>query len=45
MAFLRSLLQLLVAANAIPASPILLTLVMEAIGSSQTSVLNKSHTT
>jgi hypothetical protein len=37
--FLRSLLRLLVAANVVPSSPILVTLMMEAVRSSETSVL------
>jgi hypothetical protein len=35
----RSMLRLLVKANVVPTSPILVTLMMEAIGSSETSVL------
>jgi hypothetical protein len=37
--FLRSVLQLLGTANVVPVSPILVTLMMEAIRSSETSVL------
>jgi hypothetical protein len=36
--FLRSVLRLLVTANAVPSSPILVTLIMEALRSSETSV-------
>jgi hypothetical protein len=41
-AFLRSVLQSLVTANIVPSSPILVTLMMDVIRSSKTSVLN-SH--
>jgi hypothetical protein len=41
--FIRSVLRLLVSANDVPSSPILVTLMMEAIRSSDTSVLT-SHT-
>jgi hypothetical protein len=37
--FLRSALRLLVTANVVPSAPILVTLMMEAIRSSETSVL------
>jgi hypothetical protein len=37
--FLRSVLRLLVAANVVPSSPILVTMMMEALRSSETSVL------
>jgi hypothetical protein len=40
--FLRSLLRLLVTANVVPSSPILVTLMMEALGSSETSVLTRA---
>jgi hypothetical protein len=40
--FLRSVRRLLVAANVVPSSPILVTLMMEAIGSSETSVLTSA---
>jgi hypothetical protein len=40
--FLRSVLRLLVTANVVPSSPILVTLMMEAIRSSETSVLTKA---
>jgi hypothetical protein len=40
--YLRSVLQLLVTANVIVSSPILVTLMIEAIGSSQTSVLTRA---
>jgi hypothetical protein len=40
--FLRSLLRLLVTANVVPSSPILVTLMMEAIHSSETSVLTRA---
>jgi hypothetical protein len=40
--FLRSMLQLLVTANAVPSSPILVTLMMVAIRSSETSVLTRA---
>jgi hypothetical protein len=36
--------RLLFTANVVPSSPILITLMMEALRSSDTSVLNKSHT-
>jgi hypothetical protein len=39
--FLRNLLRLLVTANAVPSSPILVTLMMEALSSSETSVLTR----
>jgi hypothetical protein len=39
--FLRSVLRLLVAAN-VPRSPILITLIIEALGSSETSVLTRA---
>jgi hypothetical protein len=38
-AFLRSMRRLLVTANVVPSSPILVTLMMEALSSSETSVL------
>jgi hypothetical protein len=41
--FLRSVRQLLVMANIVPSSTILVTLMMEGLSSSETSVLNKSH--
>jgi hypothetical protein len=40
--FLRSLRRLLVAANIVPSSPILVTLMMEALSSSGTSVLKRT---
>jgi hypothetical protein len=40
--FLRSVLQLLVIANVVPSSPILVTLMMEGIRSSETSVLKRA---
>jgi hypothetical protein len=40
---LRSVCQLLVTANVVPSSPILVTQMKEALHSSETSVLNKSH--
>jgi hypothetical protein len=40
--FLRSVLRLLVAANVVPSSPIFVTLMMEAIHSSETSVLRRA---
>jgi hypothetical protein len=40
--FLYSLLQLLVTANVVPSSPILVTLMMEAIRSSETSLLTRA---
>jgi hypothetical protein len=40
--FLRSVRQLLVAASVVPSSPILVTLMKEALGSSETSVLTKA---
>jgi hypothetical protein len=40
--FLRSVLQLLVTANVVPSSPILVTLMLEAIRSSETSVLTRA---
>jgi hypothetical protein len=39
--FLRSVRQLLVAANVVPTSPILVTLMMEELSSSETSVLTR----
>jgi predicted hotdog family 3-hydroxylacyl-ACP dehydratase len=42
--FLRSVRRLLVTANVVPSSPILVTLMKEALRSSETSVPNKSHT-
>jgi phospholipid N-methyltransferase len=42
--FLHSMLQLLVIANIVPSSSIVVTLMMEAIRSSETSVVNKVHT-
>jgi hypothetical protein len=42
LAFLRSVLRLLVAANIVPSSPILVILMMEAIRSSETSVLTRA---
>jgi hypothetical protein len=41
-AFLRSVRRLLVSANVAPTSPILVTLVMEALRSSETSVLTRA---
>jgi hypothetical protein len=41
--FLHSVLQLLVMASVVPSLRILDTLMMEALSSSETSVLNKSH--
>jgi hypothetical protein len=40
--FLRSLRRLLVAASIVPSSPILVTLMKEALGSSETSVLTRA---
>jgi hypothetical protein len=40
--FLRSVRRLLVTANVVPSSPILLTLMMEALSSSETSVLTRA---
>jgi hypothetical protein len=40
--FLRSVLRLLVNANVVPSSPICVTLMMEAIRSSETSVLTRT---
>jgi hypothetical protein len=40
--FLRSLLRLLVTANVVPSSPILVTLMMEALISSETSALTRA---
>jgi hypothetical protein len=40
--FLRSLRRLLVTANVVPSSPILVTLMMEALSSSETSVLKRA---
>jgi hypothetical protein len=40
--FLRSVRRLLVTANVIPTSPIIVTLMMEALGSSDTSVLTRA---
>jgi hypothetical protein len=40
--FLRSVLWLLVAATVVPISPILVTLMKEALGSSETSVLTRA---
>jgi hypothetical protein len=40
--FFRSVLRLLVTADVVPSSPILVTLMMEAIGSSETSVLRRA---
>jgi hypothetical protein len=40
--FLRSVRRLLVTANAVPSSPILVTLMMETLGSSETSVLKRA---
>jgi hypothetical protein len=40
--FLRSVLQLLVTVNVVPSSPILVTLMMEPIRSSETSVLTRA---
>jgi hypothetical protein len=39
--FLRSILRLLVTGNVIPSSPILVTLMTEALSSSETSVLTR----
>jgi hypothetical protein len=41
---ISELARLLVSANVVPSSPILVTLMMEAISSSETSVLNNSQT-
>jgi hypothetical protein len=41
-AILRSVLQLLVTANVVPSSPIVVTLMMEAIRSSETSVVPRA---
>jgi hypothetical protein len=40
--FLRSVRRLLVTTNAVPSSPILVTLIMEALSSSETSVLTRA---
>jgi hypothetical protein len=40
--FLRSVRRLLVAANVVPSSPIVVTLMNEALGSSETSVLTRT---
>jgi hypothetical protein len=40
--FLRSVRRLLVTANVVPSSPILVTLMMEALSSSETSVLTRA---
>jgi hypothetical protein len=40
--FLRSVCRMLVTANVVPSSPILLTLMMEALSSSKTSVLTRA---
>jgi hypothetical protein len=40
--FLRSVCRLLVTANVVPSSPILVTLMKEALGSSETSVLTRA---
>jgi xanthine/uracil permease len=40
--FLRSMRRLLVTANVVPSSPILVTLMNEALGSSETSVLTRA---
>jgi hypothetical protein len=42
MVFLRSVCQLLVAVSVVPSSPILVTLMKEALGSSETSVLTRA---
>jgi hypothetical protein len=42
-AFLRSVRRLLLVANVVPSSPILVTLMVEALGSSETSILTKPH--
>jgi hypothetical protein len=42
MVFLRSVLQLLVTANVVPSSPILVTVMMESIRSFETSVLTRA---
>jgi hypothetical protein len=42
-AFLRIVRLLLVTANVVPSSPILVTLIMEALGSSETSVLTRAR--
>jgi hypothetical protein len=42
MVFLRSVRRVLVAASAVPSSPILVTLLKEALGSSETSVLTRA---
>jgi high-affinity Fe2+/Pb2+ permease len=39
--FLRSVRRLLVTANVVPSSPILLTMMMEALGSSETSAITR----
>jgi hypothetical protein len=41
-ALVRTVLRLLVTANVIPSSPILVTLMMEAVRSSETSVLSRA---
>jgi hypothetical protein len=43
MAFLSSVFRLLVTDNVVPSSPILVTLMMEALGSLETSVLKEPH--
>jgi hypothetical protein len=40
--FLRSVRRLLVTANVVPSSPVLVTLMMEALSSSETSVLTRA---
>jgi hypothetical protein len=42
MVFLRSVRRLLVAASVVPSSPILVTLMKEVLGSSETSVLTRA---
>jgi hypothetical protein len=42
MVFLRSVRRLLVVASVVPSSPILVTLMKEALGSSETSVLTRA---
>jgi hypothetical protein len=42
MVFLRSMLRLLVTASVVPSSPILVTLMKEALSSSETSVLTRA---
>jgi hypothetical protein len=42
--FLRSVRRLLVTTSVVPSSPIIVTLMKEALSSSETSVLTKNHT-